>query len=207
MGAVVFETFAPGEISDVETAKSRAEETNRVRDEAYANGFKDGVSVTNDALQSSQSEISSAVLEALSDTSLSQNAAIAKSLADVVALVDAFCEAVAPALSKSGLGAEIGAVLETALRDATAHQITVCHSGADEKTMREMIGAQVEDVRLHVDQTLSQGQVHVAWDNGFSSIDINEAVARAMLKISNFSNMITQQEEEPENDRRNASPG
>lgn len=194
MSAIKFETFALGaEDAEIERV-SQEEVLAKTRDEAYAKGFKDGVNVTNEAIETAESEVATAVQEALADADLTQRAAIHRALADVAKLTEAFCCAIAPNLAKSGLAAEIAALFETVLNEDPDDVLVISHSSADYDILQRLLGKHDLTAELNSDPTLSPRQVTLNWDSGFDKVDMDEAVAKALMKITNFTQLVDKEE-------------
>lgn len=193
MAAIKFETFALDNNGEDTLEKLRKEEQSRLQDEAYANGFKDGVNVTNDALQVGQTDLAQAIEESLSDVSLSQSAAVELAMAHLSKVIEAFCKAVSPNIAAAGLGAELGSILEETTRKSIVETLQIEHSHTDAELIEALLQTSDVSTQKTVKDDLGQGQVRIKWDNGFDLIDMDEAVAKALLSITNFANMMDEE--------------
>lgn len=201
MSAVKFETFSLDSQGETATKQAKDAEHARERDEAYAKGFKDGVNVTNDAIQTMESDVAVSIQEALSDVNFSQKAASQIALAAVSRLVAAFCQAVAPNLAKAGLAGELGELVSKALKENSSGQLLITHHPSDNDVLLRLLGEETNQSKLVADHRLKERQVTIAWEGGFDNIEMDEAIAKALIKINDFTQLVDKEESDERSTR------
>lgn len=182
--AVTYEDFAVGRLKDRRAPAPEGESVElllaRVRGQARADGFADGVAQTEARIARDLEARLDAVAGAI-DLARADRAAIsARAGAAASKIVAVFLRAVAPRLAETNLAPEIVAAFDAALASAPEERLVI-EIGAD---MREeliaALGPRADACEITAAGDLGDLEARIRWRGGFDLIDTGAAMARAL---------------------------
>lgn len=186
MASIRLEKFAYVHHSELETQLISSEEMEAVRKEAFESGIREGASAASEAFSSEQSRCLSRIQEAIGDTFFAREEAHRLALSSLRPLVETLTKAIAPALSSSGLSAEIAGIVEEVAIRAPNDLLTVFVSPKLIDGIEELLKMSNLSVSILQDPTLEGTQARVSWGGGFDLIDLGAASASAIAAIIEF---------------------
>lgn len=157
-----------------------------VRKEAFESGIREGATAASEAFSSEQSRCLSRIQEAIGDTFFAREEAHRLALSSLRPLVETLTKAIAPALSGSGLSAEIAEIVEEAAIRAPDDLLTIFVPPGVGDGIEELLKMLSPPVTILQDPTLEDTQARVSWGGGFDLIDLGAASASAIAAISEF---------------------
>lgn len=192
MASIRLEKFAYVHHSEPGTKLVSAEEIEVIRKEAFEAGVRDGAAAASEAFSSEQSRCLSRVQEVIGDTFFAREEAHRLALSSLRPLIETLTEAMAPALSKSGLSAEIAKIAEDAATRAPDDQLTIFVPTGMGSEIAERLEGVSPTALIAEDQMLQPAQARVNWSGGFDLIDLGATSAAAVAAIDGFFNEVEQ---------------
>ena len=168
------------------TYQTRSEEIEAIRKEAFEAGIRDGAAAASDAFSSEQSRCISRVQEVIGDTFFAREEAHRLALSSLRPLIETLAEAIAPALSNSGLSAEIAKIAEEAAIRAPDDTLTVFVPTGMGCSIAKMLQGVKPAVLISEDPMLQSTQARVSWSGGFDRIDLDATSTAAIAAIDGF---------------------
>lgn len=155
--------------------------TERDVEAAREDGYRAGYVAAQDELTRAHladaSRLTSDFIEALNDSRLTNEAARRHVAASLAPLVLAICDAVAPALARAGLGAEILSRVERALAAAPAARPKLRCAPELVPTLERLFAGRGEPAAIEAAPGLLPREVELHWDEGHDRIDLDGCVA------------------------------
>jgi len=192
MASIRLERFAYVHHSEPGTKLVSGEEIEAIRQEAFEAGIRDGAAAASEAFSSEQSRCLSRVQEVIGDTFFAREEAHRLALSSLRPLIESLAEAIAPALSNTGLSAEIAKIAEDAAIRAPDDTLTIFVPSGMGDGLAEMLEKAIPAVSISEDPTLQSTQARVSWNGGFDLIDLGATSAAAIVAVDGFFNEIKQ---------------
>jgi hypothetical protein len=176
MRTLRLETFEPAR--DPERARASAMESMvaRAREEAYEAGYLAGQAAATEGFMEEQAKLSSALIEAIEDARLTNEAARRGVMKSLAPFVEALFATVAPALAEQGLAAEIARLTAAAVDAAPGARARVRCA----PEVAPVVGRLLAEQRLAADveeaPELLPREAQVAWDQGFDHLDLDGCI-------------------------------
>lgn len=160
----------------------------RARGEGKAEGFEQGAAQAESSFIAERRMILSDIRERLADSALMRERADAEAAAALRALSEALVRALAPALGRSGLAAEVAEAVAAAHADqlsargdphvavaARPEQLPAIQAALDEAGL---------EAELVADERLGALEARASWGEGIDAIDLDRCVDAAMAAIA-----------------------
>lgn len=196
MGAYQLETFDASTRPRGGLAEIQSDILEKEKNEAYARGFKDGVSVTRDAIETEKNRLFSAVAERANDLQIIHSEASHAVLASAAPLVDAILRTVAPHLARSNFQKVILEHVEAACRKASDGQMTVVVAPGQAALAEDLSAREEARIAVIEDASLGPYQANIHWDGGVDKIDVIRMVDDVGAALDAFLSGIGVSEEE-----------
>lgn len=177
MTALKLETFEITESGGSPLQQLRSDILERERNDAYANGFKDGVNVTKDAVNAEQNRLLASIAEMISDTQISRQESGTIALRSLLPLVQAMVTHLSPHLARSEFPQVVAATIAKARQkvDGADLRLRVASDRVDEATA--VFSETHPTIEVEADATLSGLQAGVDWADGSDTIDFDGFIA------------------------------
>lgn len=195
MASIRLEKFAYVHHSEPGTKLVSGEEIEAIRKEAFEAGIRDGAAAASYAFSSEQSRCLSRVQEVIGDTFFAREEAHRLALSSLRPLIESLAETMAPALSSTGLSAEIAKIAEEAAIHAPDDTLTIFVPSGMGCDIAEMLEGTNPVVSVSEDLKLQSTQARVSWSGGFDLIDLGATSAAVITAIRDFFNEIEQMPE------------
>ncbi len=185
MPAIKLEKFSYPVLAGAAAKVVTTEELEALRQEAFEDGVREGASAASEAFTTAQSQTLAKIHEIIGDAFFSREEARQLALRSLRPLVESIAQALAPELSRSGLGAEIAALVEQATREAPPDRLDIRIA----PEMAQDLGSAFSNtsgVSVTGDDTLSDGQVIVEWSGGFDRIDLAQNQDKVLSAIQSY---------------------
>ena len=186
MSAVKLETFALPANGTPSLEQFRSDLLERERNEAYANGFKDGVNVTKDAVNAEQTRLLAVISECLSDAQISRQEVHASVIRSLQPMMDALISHLAPKLVDSGFTAAIVSAVSRANEAEFGGELRLRVNGAQV----EMVTAALSDCstqpQIIADPALGAFEAQLDWADGFDTIDLRRFLSEIDAALAEF---------------------
>lgn len=171
-------TFDPAK----DEARARALELERMlaeaREEARAAGYLEGEAAAAEAYLADQARLTAELIEALSDSRLTNEAARRHVAASLAPVIENLCAAITPALAETGLFAEITRLVARAIEAAPAALPRLRCAPEVAPVIARLLNERGLDADVKADATLAPREARVAWDQGYDHLDLDACVAR-----------------------------
>lgn len=178
MKSLRLETFEPSR--DPERARASALEgiLARAREEAYEAGYLAGQAAATEGFMEEQAKLSGALVEAIEDSRLTNEAARRAVVLSLAPFVQALFAAVSPALAERGLAGEIARLVDRAVaavpearpRVRCAPEVAPVVAGI---LSERGLGADVDEAPEFLPR-----EAQVAWDQGYDHLDLDGCIAQ-----------------------------
>ena len=187
MGAYKFETF------DAEQQRPRngidglrSDILERERNDAYAKGFKDGVNVTNDALETERNKLLSSIAEMLNDRSFTHKEASQGVLRSIGPLIDAVLRRTAPTIAGSAFHATLSDLVTTACKRATATDVKLIVPHGQGEALAAQLTPLHPNLVVVEDSGNGPREARIIWDGGNDHIDMDAIIGDIDKKLTEF---------------------
>jgi hypothetical protein len=147
-------------------------------DEAYEAGYLAGHSVATEAHLADQGRLTSALVEALSDAGLTNEAARHHVAASLAPLVETLAAAIAPALAEAGIVAEIGRMVARAIDAAPDARPTIRCAPEVADRLCPLLAERGIAAEVAAAAELLPREAQLLWDQGYDHIDLDACTAR-----------------------------
>ncbi len=189
MGAFKLETFkatASGGLDGI-----HGEVLERARNEAYAQGFKDGVDVTSTAVDAEKNQRLAVIEAALGELHVTHEVAARSIEASLAPLIGAFMRTTAPNLFDADLLKSICEQVETAYKSSNRAALSVVAAPELVDGLRQELQFRGLNVEVDTDgHTHSAQAAEIKWAGGVDVISMNAALdelnAQILAHISQF---------------------
>lgn len=186
MTSLKLETFSLDQNGSGALASLRSETLERERNEAYANGFKDGVNVTRDAVNTERNRLLAAILETVSDERMNREEAAVAAVRSVRPVVEALVSHLAPQLVKTGFAAQIWEAVSRARQLDETGDITIRLNPSQIQDVTDLFADHPMSVALAGDANLDPLEAQVVWADGYDHLDFNMFLSQLDGVIENF---------------------
>jgi hypothetical protein len=183
MRSLRLETFEPAR--DPERARASALESMlaRAREEAYEAGYLAGQAAATESFMEEQAKLSSALIEAIEDSRLTNEAARRGVMMSLAPFVETLFATLAPALAERGLAGEIARLVQAAVEATPGARARVRCA----PEVASVVGRLLSEQRLAADveeaPELLPREAQVAWDQGFDHLDLDGCIAQVRACI------------------------
>lgn len=167
-------------------------EIEAIRKESFEAGIREGAAAATEAFSTEKSRCLSRIEEVIGDAFFAREEAHRLALTSLRPLIVALVEVLAPALGRSGLSAEIAAVVEHAARNAAESSLTVFTPAGMGDEIADLLAKGDSSVQVIEDLTLAESQSRISWNGGFDSIDLGAAAEASRTAIDLFFNELEQ---------------
>ena len=167
-------------------------EIEAIKKESYEAGIREGAAAATEAFSTEKSRCLSRIEEVIGDAFFAREEAHRLALTSLHPLIVALVETLAPELGRSGLSAEIAAVVENAARNAVESSLTVFTPDGMSDEVSILLAKGDNSVQVIEDSTLSGSQSRISWNGGFDTIDLGSAADAALTAIDLFFNELEQ---------------
>ena len=174
MTALKLETFEITEGGASSLHQFRSDILERERNEAYANGFKDGVNVTKDAVNAEQNRLLAAISEAINDAQLTREQAGARAVKSVLQFVTTMVAHVGPHLVQSEFTQAVAAAISRAHQKAQNGSIRLRVAMGHGENAIVLFAEKPFEIEVLEDPDLSEFEARVDWANGNDSINFDD---------------------------------
>ena len=190
--ALKWQDFSDGETLVVESAPDPAppkpaEEQESIetqlakaRGKGRADGFAEGVAMAEARAETELRMVLSAISEQIKDADLINRGAHDQIVASVEKITSTLFRAIAPALSRSALLAEIEATVRDALQRVQASKLVVIVHPDRATQVAETLEREGLSIRIDEDADLSSLSARVHWQGGFDAIDLDHCIGSAL---------------------------
>lgn len=170
-------TFSPGRSGpDGPCAEDRADAA--LRDEGYRSGYVEGQAAATEAHLEDQTRLTAALVEALEDAALTNEAARRHVAASLSPMIEALVRAVTPALAEAGLSREVARLVAEAL-DAAPDAVPHLRCAPElTKKLDGILAVRGLKARIETAPELLPREVTIAWDQGYDHLDLDACIAR-----------------------------
>jgi flagellar assembly protein FliH len=171
------QTFSPGRANpDEPSPEDRARAA--LHDEGYRSGYVEGQAAATEAHLEDQTRLTAALVEALEDAALTNEAARRHVVASLAPMIEELVRAITPALAEAGLSREVARLVSEALEAAPdAVPNLRCAPELLDK-LEEILGVRGLNARIEAAPELLPREVTIAWDQGFDHLDLDACIAR-----------------------------
>lgn len=195
MGAYRLEDFdsETRERSSLETLK--ADMLERERNDAYARGFKDGVTVTRDAVETETNKLLSAIASVAADLKVGHDEACQTVLTSTGPLIDAVIRMLSPKLAETAFPQLLLENVVAACRNSVGGQVAVVVP-TGQAALLDNIG-EAMDVTLGITESpeLEANTARISWAGGTDRIDMNLMLSTIEAELDRFLEEIAQQKQ------------
>ena len=184
MRALRLQTIAPG--ADPEAAR-RADAEIRLaaaREAGFEAGYVAGQSSATEAHAEEQTKLSAAVLEAIEDSRLTNEAARQAVLASLGGVIIRLFRALAPSIADAGLAEEIAGRAQAAVRAAPTAKPRVRCAPEVAPVVEVLFAARGVAGTVEAAPELLPREAEVAWAQGFDRIDLDACIAEIEAAIA-----------------------
>ncbi|MEX2518502.1 MAG: hypothetical protein WD969_04120 [Paracoccaceae bacterium] len=182
--AATYEDFAVGRLKDRRAPAPEGESVElllaRVRGQARADGFADGVAQTEARIARDLETRMEAVASAIELARADRAAAAERAGAAASKIVAVFLRAVAPRLAERNLAPEIAAAFDAALACAPEERLVIEIRAERRSELVAALGARAEACEIVAAADLGDLEARIRWRGGFDLIDTGAAIARAL---------------------------
>jgi flagellar biosynthesis/type III secretory pathway protein FliH len=170
-------TFSPGSTGQDEPS---AEELARaaLRDAGYQSGFAEGHAAATEAHLEDQTRLTAALVEALEDAALTNEAARRHVAASLSPMIEALVRAITPALAEAGLSREVARLVAEALEASPGAVPQLRCAPELSEELGRILAERGLGARIEAAAELLPREVTIAWDQGFDHIDLDACIAR-----------------------------
>lgn len=159
----------------------------KARGKGRADGFAEGVAMAEARAETELRMVLQTIAEQIADMNLSR-AAQRREIIDISqSLTETLFKAIAPALAKSSVMAEIRATVTAALDDVPSNKLLVAASPGTATAIAEMLEEAQIPVRVDEDPDLGSLAARVHWRGGFDQIDLDACIDRALALLGSHS--------------------
>jgi hypothetical protein len=184
MSAYRLETFAPGPGPARGRPDPRAQELERVREQAYQSGFLEGQALAAEAHLDDQARLTAGFVEALADSRMSNEAARAHVAASLAPAIEALVAAITPALADAGLGREIARLVERACLAAPGMRPRLRLAPELADTIAGILQARGLGAVIEEAPEMLPREAQIFWDQGYDHLDLDGCIAQARACIA-----------------------
>lgn len=196
MGVYRLETFETPQKEHEKLAALRSELLENARNEAYAKGFKDGVNVTNAAIETERNKLLGVIREAASDLMITHDEASNAITRSMAPLVSSVIRALAPHLARTGFQQLLIDQVQTACASANGAEVLVeVPETAAELLTPDLFGADAK-LRVVPRKDFAESQARICWAGGNDRIDLDATAQEIMRSLDLFETSLTHAEEE-----------
>lgn len=169
----------------------KADILERERNDAYARGFKDGVAVTRDAVETETNKLLSAIAEAAADLKISHEEACLGVMRSTAPVIDAVIDLLAPRLAATSFPEILREHVLSACRRVSEGEVIV-EVAPGQAALLENIGSDME-VRLGISETpgLDENTARIHWAGGTDRIDMSLTLAAIENELEQFVGALT----------------
>jgi len=201
MPALKLETFEI-EQGGTPLQRLRSDILDRAKNDAYANGFKDGVNVTKEAVNAEQNRLLAAILESLSDVQIGRSEANASAVRNLRPVVEALVTHLAPDLAKRNFSdAVVDAVVRARSADADG-EISLRVAPQQVTFVQSQLAQHPLAVAIIADDTLSDLHAEIHWGDGCDAINLDAFLGELARVCAEFFDLT---QEEPHERNRDAN--
>jgi len=186
MGVFKLETIRPDSDGSMTISGIRSELLEKERTAGYAQGFKDGVNVTRNALDEEANRTFMVIKEALQDAELTKEQAAASIFRSLAPLLEIVFETLTPRVLETGLLDQLEDKLKAIFRDGTGDDVQVEVSPEKVEIVQERLFAQGLKLSVKPNPSLTLDQVDVRWSEGIDRIDISSAKDQIFELVEQF---------------------
>lgn len=165
-----------------------AEMLARARGEGKAEGFEAGAAQAEQSFIAERRLILSDIRERLADAALLRERADAEAAASLRDLSEALVRALAPALGRAGLAAEVATAVAAAHDDQLstrgAPKVAVAAPADQLPAIRAALDEAGLDAELTADDSLTALEARAGWGDGIDAIDLGRCVDAAMHAVA-----------------------
>ena len=182
MTALRLRTISPADALPASSALQR--KMSDVREQAYQDGYLAGQAAAIESQMQDQSRLSSHLVEAINDASLTNEAArrhVAQSLGP---MIEALFRAIAPALGERGVAVEIARLAENAANRTPEAKPQIKCAEEVAETLRSVLDQRGIAAQICIDPALLPGEAEVRWDQGVDRLDIERCATEVGACIS-----------------------
>ena len=160
----------------------------RARGEGRAEGFEQGAAQAEQSFIAERRMILSEIRERLADSEVAQARLEAETATALRELAEALTGALAPALARHGLAAEVAAAVAAAHADRLsargAPKVAVAAPSAQLPAIRAALDEAGLDAELSADDALGGLEARVAWGGGVDAVDLDKCRAAALDAVT-----------------------
>lgn len=167
-------------------------EIEAIKKESFEAGIREGAAAATEAFSTEKSRCLSRIEEVIGDAFFAREEAHRLALTSLHPLIVALVDTLAPALGRSGLSAEIAAVVKSAARNAMESSLTVFTPTEMVDEIADLLAKGDSSVQVIEDQSLTESQARISWNGGFDTIDLGSATEAARTAIDLFFNELEQ---------------
>lgn len=186
MASIRLEKFAYVHHAEPGARLVSADEIDAIQKEAFEAGIRDGATAASDAFSTEQYRCLSRIQEAIGDTFFAREEAHRLALMSLKPLIQSLAEAIAPALSSTGLSAEISRIAEDAAIRAPEDLLVISVPFGLGEEITELLKRVNSTASVSEDASLSTAQAKVNWSGGFDLIDLEATSVAAIDAIDGF---------------------
>lgn len=186
MGAYKLETFDANEKPAGGLNGLRTDILERERNEAYGRGFKDGVNVTNDAIENERNRLLASISEMIGDRNFTHEEAAQKIMRSLSPLIDVVIRRVAPALAGTSFHATLDDLVTTACKRATNGGVILQVPAGQGSVFEAHFADRDLDLSVTENHDFGPREARVDWDGGTDSIDLDKIVSEIDHKLNEF---------------------
>lgn len=186
MGAFKLETIRPDNEGASSIGGLRSELLEKERTAGYAQGFKDGVNVTRNALDEETNRTFTTIKEALADAELTKEQAAAAIFKSLSPLLEIVFDTLTPQVLETGLLHKLEEKLKTIYRDAAVDDVLIEVAPEKVEIVQERLHEKELRVSVKPNSGLTTEQVDVRWSEGIDRIDVSTAKEQIFTLIEQF---------------------
>ncbi len=196
MGAFKFETIRPPAPEGGMLGCFKSEILEKERNASYAKGFKDGVSVTKDAVEIETNRLLSKINEDLSDIGFTNEQASSAVMKSLNPLITSIVSQIAPSVLHETLVERVQETIVDIAQDQTASKVEIAAPQALQESLASLIQTQGFDVTLCEDNALGDLEVRLNWNGGHDLLDMEQVRDTILSKIGEFMDCLSEEEDE-----------
>ena len=183
MNAYRLERFSPG-ASNAPSPSMIERRIDAVREDSYRLGFLAGQAAANEAFLDDQGRLTSALVEAIADTRVTNEAARRHVAASIGPMIAALAAGIAPALAEAGLGPEIVRIVERAVLQAPGARPRLRCAPEIAGRLSALLAARGLDAAVEEAPELLPREAQIFWDQGYDHLDLDGCVAQVRACIA-----------------------
>jgi len=183
MNAYRLERFSPG-ASNAPSPSMIERRIDAVREDSYRLGFLAGQAAANEAFLDDQGRLTSALVEAIADTRVTNEAARRHVAASIGPMIAALAAGIAPALAEAGLGPEIVRIVERAVLQAPGARPRLRCAPEVAGRLSALLAARGLDAAVEEAPELLPREAQIFWDQGYDHLDLDGCVAQVRACIA-----------------------